>query len=81
MRFRIRRHSAFCLSHRWCVREFPLKSSSGGKFTFENKEHDFPQRVIYERKGSESLLAAIEGTFKGKEAREEFQMKKVRCAE
>ena len=58
---------------------FPLKNMSGGRFTFENKEHDFPQRVIYERKGPGLLLAAIEGTFKGKEAREEFQMRKVRC--
>lgn len=58
---------------------FPLKDSFGEKFTFENKEHDFPQRVIYERKGPGSLLAAIEGTYQGKEQREEFQMIKVRC--
>lgn len=58
---------------------FPLKDSFGGRFTFENKEHDFPQRVIYEQKGPGLLLAAIEGTYKGKEGREEYQMKKVRC--
>jgi hypothetical protein len=58
---------------------FPLKDSFGGRLTFENKEHDFPQRVIYERKGPALLLAAIEGTNKGKEGREEFQMRKVRC--
>jgi hypothetical protein len=58
---------------------FPLKDFFGGKMTFENKQHDFPQRVIYERKGSGLLLATVEGTFKGKEAREEFQMRKVRC--
>ena len=58
---------------------FPLKDSFGEKLTFENKEHDFPQRVIYERKGPGSLLAAIEGTYQGKESREEFQMIKVRC--
>jgi hypothetical protein len=58
---------------------FPLKDSFGGKLTFENKDHDFPQRVIYERKGPGLLLAAIEGTYKGKEEREEFQLKKVRC--
>ena len=57
---------------------FPLKDFFGGKMTFENKEHDFPQRVIYERKGA-LLLAAIEGTDKGKVSREEFQMRKVRC--
>lgn len=58
---------------------FPLKDFFGGKLTFENKGHDFPQRVIYERKGPGLLLAAIEGTSKGKEEREEFQMRKVRC--
>jgi hypothetical protein len=57
---------------------FPLKDSFGGKLTFENKEHDFPQRVIYERKAA-LLLAAIEGINKGKEEREEFQMRKTRC--
>jgi hypothetical protein len=58
---------------------FPLKDSFGERFTFENKEHDFPQRVIYERKGPGLLLAAVEGSYKGKEEREEYQMKKVRC--
>jgi len=58
---------------------FPLKDFFGGKATFENKEHDFPQRVIYERKGPGLLLASIEGTYKAKEEREEFQMRKVRC--
>jgi len=56
-----------------------VKDSFGGKLTFENKEHDFPQRVVYERKGPGLLVAAIEGTYKGKEEREEFQMRKVRC--
>ena len=60
---------------------FPLKDYFGAKFTFENKEHDFPQRVIYERKGPGLLLAAIEGNNKGKEEREEYQMKRVRCSE
>ena len=58
---------------------FPLKNSVGAKITFENKEHDFPQRVIYERGIAELLIAAIEGTYKGKEEREDYQMKKVPC--
>jgi Domain of unknown function (DUF6265) len=58
---------------------FPAKDFFGGKFTFENLQHDFPQRIIYERKGPGLLLAAIEGTLKGNAEREEFQMKKVRC--
>ena len=58
---------------------FRLKDSFGGRLTFENKGHDFPQRVIYERKGPALFLATIEGINKGKEEREEFQMRKVRC--
>jgi uncharacterized protein DUF6265 len=58
---------------------FPLKDSFGEKFIFENLNHDFPQRVIYEQKGKALLLASIEGTYKGKLEREEFQMRKVRC--
>jgi hypothetical protein len=38
---------------------------SPGKVVFENKAHDFPQRVIYERCG-EDLCARIEGTVEGK---------------
>jgi hypothetical protein len=58
---------------------FPLKDSFGARMTFENKAHDFPQRVSYERKGPGLMLAAIEGVYKGKEEREEYQMKRVRC--
>ena len=57
---------------------FPLKASTGAKFTFENLNHDYPQRVSYERKGGQ-LLASTEGTEKGKFSRQEFVMRKVRC--
>ena len=58
--------------------DFPLKDAFAGKMTFENPEHDFPQRVIYEPQGR-LLLAAIEGTYKGKAERQEFLMRRVRC--
>ncbi|HWN08446.1 MAG TPA: DUF6265 family protein [Pyrinomonadaceae bacterium] len=58
---------------------FPLKDSFGGKATFENLKHDFPQRVIYERKGKALMWASIEGMQNGKAEREEFVMHKVRC--
>ena len=57
---------------------FPLKETTSTKFTFENLNHDFPQRVIYERKNN-LLVASIEGTEKGKSSRQEFVMRKVRC--
>ncbi len=58
---------------------FPLKDSFGGKATFENLKHDFPQRVIYERKGKALMWASIEGLQNGKAERQEFVMHKVRC--
>lgn len=58
---------------------FPLKDSFGGKATFENLKHDFPQRVIYERKGPALTWASIEGMQNGKAERQEFVMHKVRC--
>ena len=47
---------------------------------FENPGHDFPQRVAYERRGSDSTLAWIEGTSEGKTRRIEFPYRRVACA-
>jgi len=58
---------------------FPLKDYFSGKATFENLEHDFPQRVIYERKGKALMWASIEGTQNGKAERQQVVMQKVRC--
>lgn len=58
---------------------FPLKDAFGEKATFENLKHDFPQRVIYERKGKALMWASIEGMQNGKAERQEFVMHKVRC--
>jgi hypothetical protein len=58
---------------------FPLKLAIAGRLTFENLKHDFPQRVIYERKTKWLLLASIEGTLNGKQERQEYPMIKVSC--
>lgn len=58
---------------------FPVKDSFAGRVTFENLKHDFPQRVIYERKGKALMWASIEGMQNGKAERQEFVMHKVRC--
>lgn len=39
---------------------FAAKAASGTRVVFENADHDFPQRVIYERNG-DVLNARIEG--------------------
>ena len=56
---------------------FKLISSEKNKWKFENKEHDFPQLIIYELINPDSIVATIEGVDKGKQSREEFQFKKV----
>ena len=57
---------------------FKLKSAAGSEFTFENPEHDFPQRIIYKIKGS-ALAARIEGTRNGKSMGFDFNMNRTAC--
>lgn len=45
---------------------------------FESPEHDFPQRVIYRRRG-EFLTGRIEGTVNGKDRSIDFPMKRLAC--
>ena len=51
---------------------FALKDAGDNRAVFENLKHDFPQRVIYERHGSE-LRGRIEGTQDGKPLSFEWQ--------
>jgi hypothetical protein len=44
---------------------FPVKSQAEQSVTFENLQHDFPQRVSYRREG-DVLHARIEGMMGGK---------------
>jgi hypothetical protein len=46
---------------------------------FENAEHDFPQRVGYERSSTDSLKAWIEGSDKGQPRRVEFAYRRAPC--
>ena len=51
---------------------FPLKEVSGTRVVFENRTHDFPQRIIYWKDGAD-LRARIEGTQNGKQASQEWR--------
>ena len=51
---------------------FKLIKYSSNKFVFENEEHDFPQRIIYEFSDDDKLSVAIEGIVNGKMKRKEF---------
>lgn len=56
---------------------FKLKSSSDKEMVWENQEHDYPNKIVYQRVGNDSLVAEIFGTKDGKAKSETFKMKKV----
>ena len=49
------------------------------EIVFENKEHDFPQRIVYRSAAPGKLSARIEGTRDGKERGIDYPMTKVTC--
>ena len=51
---------------------FKEKSSSDTLVVFENPEHDFPQRIAYQKTSDSTILAYIEGNFDGQTNRIEF---------
>lgn len=56
---------------------FKLVSLDGKKAVFENLEHDFPKRIIYQLRDDGSLAARIEGDKP--EQSEEFVMAPIPC--
>lgn len=53
-------------------------SWEGNKVVFENKEHDFPQRVTYQLKNKNELFAFISGDMNGKAHQIDFNFTKVK---
>ncbi|MEH6764616.1 MAG: DUF6265 family protein [Aequorivita antarctica] len=51
---------------------FKMISSEKGQFTFENKHHDFPERITYTNPVKDSLHAWIEGTVNGEAKKVDF---------
>ena len=58
---------------------FKLVKINDNQAVFENVEHDFPQRIVYQKQVDGSLLTALEGMEKGKPKLLQFPMKRVRC--
>ena len=59
------------------ITRFLLVEHSPKKFTFENKEHDFPQRISYEFHKDGKMTATIEGNVNGEFKRREFSFRIV----
>jgi Domain of unknown function (DUF6265) len=58
---------------------FTSTQVSDSGFTVENLQHDFPQRIIYRRRGADSLVARIEGPGQQGTRGIDFPMKRVSC--
>ncbi|MCH5597584.1 DUF6265 family protein [Niabella ginsengisoli] len=56
---------------------FKLTSSEPDILVFENPQHDFPTKIVYNKIGEDSLFAEISGTINGKERKEGFPFKKL----
>ena len=59
--------------------EFESTEVSDSAVTFENPSHDFPQRVLYRRRGADSLIARVEGMRGGKLRGADFPYARVAC--
>lgn len=61
---------------------FTSTSVTDTSFVVENPQHDFPQRIIYRRRGPDSLIARIEGPGgSGRATRgSDFPMQRTGCA-
>lgn len=60
---------------------FTSTAVTDSSFTVENLQHDFPQRIIYRRRGADSLIARIEGPSRdGSTTRGfDYTMGRTRC--
>jgi|TARA_R110000737_G_scaffold258784_1_gene267370 antitoxin component YwqK of YwqJK toxin-antitoxin module len=54
--------------------QFIATEVSKEKVVFENKEHTYPQQIVYEKNHKDSMLAYISGKFNGQEQRINFRM-------
>ncbi|WP_230142903.1 MULTISPECIES: DUF6265 family protein [unclassified Pedobacter] len=55
---------------------FKLIATKDETYVFEDKIHDFPQRIVYQNQGKNDLLAWIEGELNGKSRKSEFRYKR-----
>lgn len=62
------------------AQSFTATTVSVNAITFENLAHDFPQRIVYERRGTDSLVARIEGDRAGRRPPITFAFRSIDCA-
>jgi hypothetical protein len=59
--------------------EFEAKTTSDSMVVFENPAHDYPQRIIYRKRGTDSLVARIEGDMNRQSRAVDFPSVRVQC--
>jgi hypothetical protein len=58
--------------------KFRLTSLVKNKAVFENLEHDFPTKIVYEKINNDSLHASIEGIVEGKTKVIDYYFKRIK---
>lgn len=57
---------------------FKLIESGKEKVVFENKSHDFPQKITYQFTSEDRMVATIEGRLNGKPEKHHFNYSRIR---
>jgi len=65
------------VSHNPAPVSFKLTFLNENKVVFENPEHDFPQKITYEKNNDESLTAVVEAIVNGKNKKIEYFLKRI----
>lgn len=58
---------------------FPLVSLDDTLAVFEQPAHDFPKRIVYRRRGTDSLVAQIEGPRGDRSVTVAFPFRRIAC--
>jgi hypothetical protein len=58
---------------------FTSTQVTDSSIVFENPAHDFPQKIIYRKRGADSLVARIEGPGQNGPRGFDFPMRRVSC--
>lgn len=58
--------------------EFKLSAHTPNQLIFENPEHDFPTKIVYNQLSADSLLAQISGPNNGLIETRQFPMKRIK---
>ena len=56
---------------------FALAESNDNNYVFENKEHDFPKRIIYKLIDSNSIKVLVEGEMNGETVTDEYNLTRI----